>query len=36
MKDGLVVKNKNGLYFIDLSVFRKELIGIFIFNFHLY
>jgi hypothetical protein len=36
MKSKLIVKNKNDLYFIDVSIFRKELIDAFIFNFYLY
>jgi hypothetical protein len=35
MKSRLIVKNKNGLYFIDLFIFRKELIDILISNFYL-
>jgi hypothetical protein len=35
MESRLIVKSRNGLYFVDLSIFRKELIDILISNFHL-
>jgi hypothetical protein len=35
MKNRLIVKNKNGLYSIDLSILCKELIDTLISNFYL-
>jgi hypothetical protein len=35
MKSKLIIKNKNGLYSVDLSILRKKLIDILISNFHL-